>query len=295
MPTFVEVKRSSDTRIRREVVGQMLDYAANAKVYWPEHRIREFAAEASDGLDALEDSLCGFLGNNDGEADRPDTEVYWNAVDSHLRNGEVRLLFIADSIPTELRRVIKFINEHMPLVEVLGGEIRQYEGREVQALVPHMTGQTESARQKKFRVARVSRPRRSTTREEFLAKCSGTPRELFSELFERAEATGCKLVWNTLSCSLRFPLASGSLATLFTAYPAAEPWPEMPLFRLYFECFKGSEADAALRQALLNRAPLVEKGRYTLEVPLGEEVSPAVAQAHPEVLKLVKEYAGREQ
>ncbi|MBS1252773.1 MAG: hypothetical protein MAG451_01815 [Anaerolineales bacterium] len=33
IPTLVEVKRSSDTRIRREVVGQMLDYAANAVVY----------------------------------------------------------------------------------------------------------------------------------------------------------------------------------------------------------------------------------------------------------------------
>jgi hypothetical protein len=30
IPTFVEVKRSSDTRLRRQVVGQMLDYAANA-------------------------------------------------------------------------------------------------------------------------------------------------------------------------------------------------------------------------------------------------------------------------
>ena len=28
-PTLVEVKRSTDTRIRREVVGQMLDYAAH--------------------------------------------------------------------------------------------------------------------------------------------------------------------------------------------------------------------------------------------------------------------------
>ncbi len=33
IPTIVEVKRSTDTRIRREVVGQMLDYAANAVVY----------------------------------------------------------------------------------------------------------------------------------------------------------------------------------------------------------------------------------------------------------------------
>jgi len=30
IPTFVECKRASDTRIRREVVAQMLDYAATA-------------------------------------------------------------------------------------------------------------------------------------------------------------------------------------------------------------------------------------------------------------------------
>lgn len=30
IPTLVEVKRSTDTRIRREVVGQLLEYAANA-------------------------------------------------------------------------------------------------------------------------------------------------------------------------------------------------------------------------------------------------------------------------
>jgi len=35
IPTIVEVKRSTDTRIRREVVGQMLGYAANAVVYCP--------------------------------------------------------------------------------------------------------------------------------------------------------------------------------------------------------------------------------------------------------------------
>ena len=40
IPTLVEVKRSSDTRIRREVIGQMLDYAANAVVYWPVERLR---------------------------------------------------------------------------------------------------------------------------------------------------------------------------------------------------------------------------------------------------------------
>ena len=40
IPTLVEVKRSNDTRIRREVVGQMLGYAANGVVYWPIEKIR---------------------------------------------------------------------------------------------------------------------------------------------------------------------------------------------------------------------------------------------------------------
>jgi hypothetical protein len=31
IPTLVEVKRSSDTRLRREVVGQLLEYAGHAR------------------------------------------------------------------------------------------------------------------------------------------------------------------------------------------------------------------------------------------------------------------------
>ena len=45
IPTIVEVKRASDTRIRREVVGQILDYAANGIRYWPVESLRsEFPA-----------------------------------------------------------------------------------------------------------------------------------------------------------------------------------------------------------------------------------------------------------
>jgi hypothetical protein len=56
VPTLVEVKRSDDTRIRREVVGQMLDYAANGVVYWPAERLRaDFETRcAREGKDAEE-------------------------------------------------------------------------------------------------------------------------------------------------------------------------------------------------------------------------------------------------
>lgn len=40
VPTFVEVKQSSNTEIRRQIVGQMLDYAANGTRYWPVEVIR---------------------------------------------------------------------------------------------------------------------------------------------------------------------------------------------------------------------------------------------------------------
>jgi hypothetical protein len=39
MPTLVEVKRSTNTQVRREVVGQMLDYAANILAHWPPDRM----------------------------------------------------------------------------------------------------------------------------------------------------------------------------------------------------------------------------------------------------------------
>ena len=40
VPTLVEVKRSENTQIRREVVGQMLDYAANGVAFWSVEDIR---------------------------------------------------------------------------------------------------------------------------------------------------------------------------------------------------------------------------------------------------------------
>jgi len=43
--TFVEVKRSANSEIRRKVVGQMLDYVAGAKLYWSVEFIRELFKE----------------------------------------------------------------------------------------------------------------------------------------------------------------------------------------------------------------------------------------------------------
>ena len=144
MPTLVEVKRSSDTRIRREVVGQMLDYAANAVVFWPVEKLRTFFESrcASIGQDpdgVLEEFLKGAS----------EVEEFWQRVKTNLQAGKIRLLFVADEIPRELRRIVEFLNEQMDPAQVLALEVKQYEGSGMKSLIPRLIGQTEQAQQRK--------------------------------------------------------------------------------------------------------------------------------------------------
>jgi hypothetical protein len=147
VPTLVEVKRSEDTRIRREVVGQMLDYAANGVVYWPAERLRsDFLSRCAAEQKQPDAVFAESLG------EEIDAEGFWDAVEQNLRTGRVRLVFVADEIPSELRRVIEFLNERMSPTEVIGIEVRQYVGEgELKTLVPRVVGQTEEARIQKVR------------------------------------------------------------------------------------------------------------------------------------------------
>lgn len=133
VPTLVEVKRSTDTRIRREVVGQMLDYAANAVVYWPVEQIR---TRYEDGAQDVEAEFATLLGKD------ADVEEFWQDVKTNLQAGRIRMVFVADVIPRELRRVVEFLNEQMNPAEVLAVEVRQFVGEGMTALAPRLVGQT---------------------------------------------------------------------------------------------------------------------------------------------------------
>lgn len=143
VPTLVEVKRSTDTRLRREVVGQMLDYAANGAKYWPPDGLRtEFEARcARDGLDPAE-LLAEHLAGGDEDA-------FWPTVGDNIKTGRLRMVFLADVIPPELQRIIEFLNEQTIRTEVVGVEVRQYVGQGQQTLVPRVVGQTVVAQQTK--------------------------------------------------------------------------------------------------------------------------------------------------
>lgn len=136
IPTLVEVKRSTDTRLRREVVGQLLDYAANAVVHWSLDNIKsKFNQQCESSSKDHEAELEEFLSDLD-----TDPNAFWEAVKTNLQAGKIRLLFVANSIPPELRRIVEFMNEQMDPAEVLAVEIRKFKGPNSITLVPTVTG-----------------------------------------------------------------------------------------------------------------------------------------------------------
>jgi hypothetical protein len=140
VPVLVEVKQATDTRARREVVAQMLDYAANGVAYWPIDKIiaaRRVTAAAL-GLDP-DTELLSFL--NDGSA-----EAFWRQVESNLSAGRIRLVFVADRIPKELARIVEFLNEQMRPAEVLAIEVEHFsDATGMRTLVPRLVGATARA------------------------------------------------------------------------------------------------------------------------------------------------------
>jgi hypothetical protein len=191
VPTIVEVKRSSDTRVRREVVGQMLDYAANAVVYWPVEVLKaRFEAECeARGVDD-EALIEEFLGVD------VDQEDLWQKAKTNLQAGKVRLIFVADEIPSELRRVVEFLNEQMDPAEVLAVEIEQYVGGDLKTLVPRLVGQTAEAQRKKASPALEARQWDEPSFFQALQERTGTQEVTAARrILEWARVRGLKVGW----------------------------------------------------------------------------------------------------
>lgn len=113
MPILVEVKRSSDTRIRREVIAQMLDYASRAS-NWNVQYLRQ----------------CFCENNNDEAIQAYDTDEFWQQVATNLKAERMRLIFAADEVPNTLKIIIDFLNRNLKNIEVCAVEIRQYKSDE---------------------------------------------------------------------------------------------------------------------------------------------------------------------
>ena len=194
IPTLVEVKRKSDTRLRREVFGQILEYAANAPTFWtPDWLKKRFAGQCGAGNDP-DVVLAGFLRRERS------VETYWEEVHANLEKGNMRLVLVADRIPPEVQRIVEFLNESMTLTEVLALELKYYAGNGFATHVPRVMGRT--ARMELQRKQAVG-SRRTWSRESFLSdvrsRCgedSVTTRAIV-ELLDRLDGARFEARWGT--------------------------------------------------------------------------------------------------
>lgn len=245
VPTLVEVKRGSNSQVRREVVGQLLEYAAHARRSWDADDLRRAFEERSDDPAA---ELAALLGE-----DEPDADGFWQRVETNLRASNLRLLFVADRIPGELARIVEFLNEQMHDVEVLAVEVKRYAGGASETFVPTVIGGL-SAPPSKSGGGRRTR----LTRETFLDGF-GDPgrRAAAGRLIDAAERAGARIVWGVGTVSIRVanPLRDTepgprliSLAWLnrerCTFGATFSWWPELPdRLRALLEAWAGQFAD----------------------------------------------------
>jgi hypothetical protein len=96
------------------------------------------------------------------------------------------MLFVADRVPVELRRIVEFLNGQMQPAEVLAVEIRQYEGQGLKTLVPVVIGQTQGALQKKGVVASPASKEKRIWDENSILEELATRKALGPEVVEAA-------------------------------------------------------------------------------------------------------------
>jgi len=204
VPTLVEVKRSGNPELRREVVAQMLEYAANASAWSTERIVSRFTDRCDeDGVDAEVE-----LGRIAGERS---AEEFWQSVRSNLGSGRLRLVFVADAIPSQLLRIIEFLNAQMDSMQVLALEVPQYVGDGITAYVPRLLGQTAQGQMRRSVLGSASRSSaRSIPRDE-------VERTLLSAGLDEPEKEALAKLIEVLS-SADGNFRSGSSNTVFSWY-----------------------------------------------------------------------------
>ena len=186
--TLVEVKRSTDTRVRREVFGQMLDYAANAVAHWQTADLRAtFYKRCKNNANAPIDPIeeLAVLGRPEMSVPGGSDELFWTLVEANLKKERLRLIFLSDKILPETLRIIEFLNRQMQLTEVYAVEVRQYTGGNLKTLVPRVLNPSQ------LQVDRRAATSASKSRGEMWTK-----ERFFDDLMERCGSDAVLLFRN---------------------------------------------------------------------------------------------------
>lgn len=248
IPTFVECKRFGDTRSRREVIGQMFEYAANGQYYWTKEELRSYAEasipEKNQSLEAALQSIRAV-----GPEEETSVDSFFDRMITNLREGQVRLIFFLEEGPGTLKSIVDFLNRQMISSEVLLVEAKQYTDGKVRIVVPSLFGYTEQARQVKRQVTVTTDRRMKWDWDRFVANARTHLKEpeveTLARFYEFVQSTPFAITWGTGAKTGSFNLKYERLfpKSLITLNSTGDLW-------FNFQWYTGTDEVDALRDEL---------------------------------------------
>ena len=143
MPTFVEAKRCNDPRARRDIIGQVLEYVANAQAYWQEADIEQALTRTYE----TEEKAIEAIRQHQGDASLTLAD-FTSAFLQQVRESAVRIVLFLEKSSYELRTLVEFLNQQLKTITVIIVEARQYRLPDSanHVIVPRVLGFSESVR-----------------------------------------------------------------------------------------------------------------------------------------------------
>lgn len=198
VPTFVECKRYADTRSRREVVGQVLEYVANAQRDWSRKMLHSVAENTAKQKNKTLETCVREL----QVADFKTTESFFEKAENNLRNAVVRVVFFLEQAPQELKRLVEFLNSQMISSDVMLVEARQYEKDGFKIVAPRLFGFTEQARRTKELTSAAARGKQpvatdwnSFSKNALSKGLSESTLASIRSLYDACEALSAEITW----------------------------------------------------------------------------------------------------
>lgn len=226
IPTFVECKRYADMRSRRDIVGQVFEYAANGFHYWSQDLLQSYAEDSARRIGlSLEAAIRRIV-----PADDITPSQFFEKLYTNLREGRTRLILFLDESSPELRVIVEFINAQMERTEMLIVEAKQYLLGDSRIVVPHLFGYTERVRIAKQTASETGRAARVSWDEaSFMeaARSNLTPEQMarVEALYALGSRLGFETGWGAGkngAFTIRHPLLGGK--TLAAVYANGDLW-----------------------------------------------------------------------
>ncbi len=118
VPTLVSTRVAEDEAQRRDVIGQILDLAANGLQRWPVDELRATFETTQRRAGFNPETVLDGLTEDPGR--------FFTAVEDNLAAGRIRMVLVGHERSVELRRIAELLNDQLSPAEVFLVELTHY-------------------------------------------------------------------------------------------------------------------------------------------------------------------------